>query len=88
MAIEELKFCDEQGKNPTELIQECLAELEERGFVNLVGNQVKQYAVQIRDQKSKLKMFISEEFKSGRNINKKGGSNSMHFDQIYKTVCQ
>jgi hypothetical protein len=35
---EELKFCEEQGHTPAKLINECLLELEERGFLNLVGD--------------------------------------------------
>jgi hypothetical protein len=38
-AIEELKFCEEPaGTSATDLISDCLTELEEKGFLNLVGD--------------------------------------------------
>lgn len=46
------------------LLRECLAELEEKGFLNLTGNSANEYLVQIRDQKQKLKFFISNELKN------------------------
>ena len=58
-AQDELKFCEEQGYNTVDIIQECLAELEEKGFVNLVGGRIRSYSFQIREQKQKLHMFIS-----------------------------
>ena len=43
-AQDELKFCEEQGYNTVDIIQECLAELEEKGFVNLVGGRIRSYS--------------------------------------------
>jgi hypothetical protein len=80
-AIEELKFCEEQGKEAPALIQDCLTELEEKGFLNLVGNQARQYAVQIREQKQKLHYFISGQLRTS-------GGRGMQFEHIYKAVCQ
>lgn len=77
---DELKFCEEQNKNPTELLKECLIELEEKGFLNLVGNSLNKYVVQIREQRQKLRFFISNQLKTTKN--------GLSFEHIYKAVCQ
>ena len=79
-AIDELKFCDEEGHAPVEVLKDCLVELEARGFVSLTGPS--RYAVQIRDQKQKLHVFISNLLQSGG-----GGSGGIPFEHIYKGVC-
>lgn len=82
-AEEELKFCDEPGKSAQDLISDCLLELEEKGFLNLVGDQVRAYVVQISDQKKKLRAYISNQLRSST-----GSRAGMHFDYLYKAVCQ
>ncbi|CDW74075.1 UNKNOWN [Stylonychia lemnae] len=77
---QELAFSDDPNKKPTELLRECLAELEEKGFVNLVGETAKYYMIQIRDQRKKLKYFIQNEMKNQRR--------GVHFETIYKDVCK
>eukprot|EP00347_Sterkiella_histriomuscorum_P006527 403352426 len=77
--IEEIKFSDQRDKDPKELLKECLGELEQKGFVNLLGDTMRQYIIQIKEQKNKLKLFIEGELKR---------SNGMPFETIYKNVCQ
>lgn len=55
--------------------------MEEKGFLNLVGGQARQYALQIREQKQKLHFFISGQLRTG-------GGRGLAFEQIYKAVCQ
>ena len=47
-AAEELKLSTESDKNPTELLLECIVELEEKGFLNLLEHNAEQYLYSIR----------------------------------------
>ena len=77
-AADELKFCADKTIAPAKLIKDCVTELETLGFLNLLEGEADEYMYQIRDQRDKLKSFISDELKE----NKKG----MNFDQIYRKV--
>ena len=39
----ELRLCEERNKAPRELLQECVNELEEKGFLNCLEQQADQY---------------------------------------------
>lgn len=54
----ELTLSEEPERDPIALLKECLVELEEKGFLNLVGDTVRHYMVQIREQRKKLKIYI------------------------------
>jgi hypothetical protein len=47
-AAEELRLSTESDKDPTELLLECIVELEEKGFLNLLENTAEQYLYSIR----------------------------------------
>ena len=64
-----------------QLIKNCLAELEAQGFLNTLEGEADEYLYQIRDQRDKLKQFISEELQ-GQQAGK-----GMNFDQIYRKVA-
>ena len=64
-----------------DLIKKCLSELEAQGFLNTLEGEADNFLYQIRDQRDKLKQFISEELKE----NKTG--KGMNFDQIYRKVA-
>ena len=74
----ELRLSDEQNKDPRELLQECLYELEEKGFLNHAGQKVDQYLYQIRDQREKLKHYISGLLKESQR--------GITFESIYRKV--
>lgn len=80
-AQEELKLCIEKSLEPKDLIKKCLGELEQQGFLNTLENEADNYLYQIRDQRDKLRQFISDELKE----NKTG--KGMNFDQIYRKVA-
>jgi hypothetical protein len=80
-ASEELRFCEDKKVSSTDLIKKCLAELETQGFLNTLEGEADEYLYQIRDQRDKLKSFISEELQQ----NKTG--KGMNFDQIYRKVA-
>ena len=80
-ANEELRFCEDKTVNSENLIKRCLSELETQGFLNTLEGEADEYLYQIRDQRDKLKQFISDELKN----NKTG--KGMYFDQIYRKVA-
>ena len=45
----ELRLCEERNKAPRELLQECVNELEEKGFLNCLEQRADQYLYQVRD---------------------------------------
>lgn len=47
-AAEELRLSTESEKDPTELLLECIVELEEKGFLNLLEHTAEQYLYSIR----------------------------------------
>jgi Fe2+ or Zn2+ uptake regulation protein len=71
-------LCEEKDKEPRELLQECLNELEEKGFLNCLENEADNYLYKIRDQRDKLRHFISGLLKQSQ----KG----LSFDNIHKKV--
>ena len=81
-AGEELRFCEDKNISSVDLIKKCLAELETQGFLNTLEGEADEYLYQIRDQRDKLKVYISEELQQ----NKTG--KGMNFDQIYRKVAQ
>ena len=80
-AKNELQFCENKQITPVQLIKNCLAELEAQGFLNTLEGEADEYLYQIRDQRDKLKQFISEELQ-GQQAGK-----GMNFDQIYRKVA-
>ena len=48
-AEEELRLSEEAGKNQRDLLKECLTELEEKGFLNVLEQKADQILYQIRD---------------------------------------
>ena len=54
----ELRLSTDHNKSPRDLLEECIQELEEKGFLNLLENTAETYLYQIRDQKDKLKNYI------------------------------
>lgn len=58
-AKNELQFCEDKQIQPVELIKRCLSELETQGFLNTLEGEADQYLYQIRDQRDKLKSFVS-----------------------------
>lgn len=83
-AKEELRFCEDRNVTPTTLIADCLDELETQGFLNLMKNESEEHMYQIRDQRDKLKEYISQLLQENQSKSGKG----MNFDQIYKAVAQ
>ena len=63
-AKNELQFCEDKKISAVELIKSCLSELEAQGFLNTLEGEADEYLYQIRDQRDKLKNFISEELQS------------------------
>ena len=57
----ELRLCEERNKVPKELLQECVNELEEKGFLNHMEQSADRYLYQVRDQRDKLRHFITTE---------------------------
>jgi hypothetical protein len=43
--VQELKLSDDSNKDPSKLLKECLAELEEKGFINLMGESTEKQIV-------------------------------------------
>ena len=80
-ANEELRFCEDKNVSADDLIRKCLSELESQGFLNTLEGEADSYLYQIRDQRDKLKSFISAELQE----NKTG--KGMNFDQIYRRVA-
>lgn len=76
---EELRLGVESDKSPRELLSECIAELEEKGFLNCLESTAEQYVYTIKDQKDKLRIFITGELKKT--------PNGLTFDSIYRRVC-
>jgi hypothetical protein len=71
-AAEELRFCEDKNISSVDLIKKCLSELESQGFLNTLEGEADEYLYQIRDQRDKLKSFISEELqqnKTGKGMN-------------------
>lgn len=81
-AAEELKFC-ESGNDlgPQDLIKKCLAELEQQGFLNTLEGEADEYLYQVKDQRDKLKGFISQELQQCKT------GKGMNFDTIYRRVA-
>lgn len=79
-AKDELKFCEDRKVTPALLIADCLEELETQGFLNLMEGESEEHMYQIRDQRDKLKEFISRLLQENQ-------SKGMNFDQIYKAVA-
>ena len=77
---EELRLSDEKDKSPRELLRECLSELEEKGFLNMLESTAESYVYTIKDQREKLRVFITSELKKT--------PNGLTFDSIYRRVCQ
>lgn len=63
------------------MIKRCLSELEAQGFLNTLEGEADQYLYQIRDQRDKLKHFVSQE------LQQPGKQKGMNFDQIYRKVA-
>lgn len=82
-AKEELKFCEDRSVTPASLIADCLEELEAQGFLNLMEGESAEHMYQIKDQRDKLKEFISQLLQDNQSKSGKG----MNFDQIYKAVA-
>jgi hypothetical protein len=80
-ASEELRFCEDKNLSAVDLIKHCLSELETQGFLNTLEGEADEYLYQIKDQRDKLKSFISEELQQ----NKTG--KGMNFEQIYRRVA-
>lgn len=59
-AKEELKFCQDREVTPQILIKDCLEELETQGFLNLMEGESEEHMYQIKDQRDKLKEYISQ----------------------------
>ena len=82
----ELRLCEDRDKPAREVLQECINELEEKGFLNCLERKADQYMYQIRDQRDKLRHFITNELKQSQrglsfdNINKRV---STQFDNFY-----
>jgi hypothetical protein len=77
---EELRLGVESEKSPRELLSECLVELEEKGFLNSLESTAESYVYTIKDQREKLRVFITSELKKQQN--------GLTFDSIYRRVCQ
>jgi len=77
---EELRLGVESDKLPRELLSECLVELEEKGFLNSLESTAENYVYTIKDQREKLRLFITSELKKQQN--------GLTFDSIYRRVCQ
>ena len=73
-----MRLCEERNKAPRELLQECVTELEEKGFLNCLEQRADQYLYQVRDQRDKLRHFISSELKTS--------NRGLSFDNIHKRV--
>ena len=74
----ELRLCEDQNKAPRELLQECVYELEEKGFLNCQEHQADKQLYEVRDQRDKLKHFITQELKTSQR--------GLSFDNIHKRV--
>ena len=74
----ELRLCEDRNKAPRELLQECVNELEEKGFLNCLEQHADKYLYQIRDQRDKLRHFITSELKATQR--------GLSFDNIHKRV--
>lgn len=73
----ELRLCEDRKKAPRQLLQECINELEEKGFFEQeTGENGLCYTV--RDQRAKLRHFITTELKKSQS-----GST---FDSIHARV--
>ena len=59
-------------------MKECLTELEEKGFLNCLEQKADQYLYQVRDQRKKLRHYITEELKNSQR--------GLSFDNIHKRV--
>lgn len=74
----ELRLCEDRNKAPRELLQECVNELEEKGFLNCLEQQADQYLYEVRDQRDKLRHYISSELKTSQR--------GLSFESIHKRV--
>ena len=59
-------------------MQECLTELEEKGFLNCLESKADQYLYTIRDQREKLKHYVSGLLKES--------TKGITFETIYRRV--
>ena len=78
-AQEELRFSTDQHKPAVDLLAECIAELEERGFLNLLEGNAELKLYKVKDQKIKLRQFITGQLREA-------GERGLNFESIYKRV--
>ena len=64
-----------------DLLAECVGELEERGFLNLMEGSAELKLYRVKDQKVKLRQFITKQLKEA-------GERGLNFESIYKRVSQ
>jgi len=74
----ELRLCEDRNKAPRELLQECVTELEEKGFLNCLEQGADHYLYQVRDQRDKLRHYITKELRDS--------ARGLSFDNIHKRV--
>ena len=77
----DLRLSEDQEKSPRDLLKECINELEQKGFLNSMEGAADEFVYQVRDQRKKLRHFISEEIKGKDNA-------GMTFDAIYIRVTR
>jgi hypothetical protein len=80
-AADELRLSTEQEKAPVILLSECLAELEERGILNMLESSADQHLYKIKDQRETVRVFISDELRGA-------AERGLTFESIYKRVSQ